>query len=42
MKIEVRNGEAIISGYVNAVERFSKPITQTIGGVFYGRRSKNH
>ena len=33
MKIEVRNGEAIISGYVNAVERFSKPLTQTIGGV---------
>lgn len=33
MKIEVRNGEAVISGYVNAVERFSKPITQTIDGV---------
>ena len=27
MKVEIRSsGEAVVSGYVNAVERFSKPL----------------
>ena len=31
MKIQVRNGVAIIEGYVNAVERFSKVLYDTRG-----------
>ncbi len=31
MKLEVRTNEVIIDGYVNAVERFSKPIRSSIG-----------
>ena len=31
MKIQIRNGTAIIEGYVNAVERFSKPLYDTRG-----------
>ncbi len=31
MKIEIRNGKAIIDGYVNAVERFSKVLTDKKG-----------
>lgn len=31
MKVEVRANEVIIDGYVNAVERFSKPIRSPIG-----------
>lgn len=27
MKIQVRDDKVIIDGYVNAVERFSKPLT---------------
>lgn len=34
MKIELRNGLAHISGYVNAVGRDSKPITKTDGSQF--------
>ena len=26
MKVEIRNDKVIIDGYVNAVERFSKPL----------------
>ena len=32
MQIEVRNDSVFISGYVNAVERLSKPIRQTLHG----------
>jgi HK97 family phage prohead protease len=32
MKIEVREDSVIISGYVNAIERFSKPIRETLHG----------
>lgn len=32
MKIEVREDQVLITGYVNAVERLSKPITENIGG----------
>lgn len=32
MKIEVRNDSVVISGYVNAVERWSKPITANLRG----------
>ena len=32
MKIEVRNDSVIISGYVNAIERYSKPITENLYG----------
>lgn len=32
MKIEVREEEVIIRGYVNAIERYSKPITDRIRG----------
>jgi len=31
VKIEVRNGKVIIDGYVNAVERFSRPLHDTRG-----------
>jgi len=31
MKVEIRNGKVLIDGYVNAVERFSKPLTDTRG-----------
>jgi len=31
MKIEIRNGMATISGYVNAVERFSRPLADQQG-----------
>lgn len=34
MKVEVRNGKAYISGYVNAVGRDSDPIPTTTGGQF--------
>ena len=33
MKIEVRNDSVVISGYVNAVERWSKPIKANLRGV---------
>ena len=33
MKVSVRNGRAHISGYVNAVERYSKPITEEVDGI---------
>lgn len=32
MKVEVRNDTVFISGYVNAVERFSRPIRETLHG----------
>lgn len=32
MKVEVRNDSVFISGYVNAVERLSKPIRETLHG----------
>lgn len=32
MNIEVRNDSVVITGYVNAVERYSKPITSTLRG----------
>lgn len=32
MKIEVREDSVLISGYVNAIERFSKPIRETLRG----------
>lgn len=32
MKIEVREDSVLISGYVNAIERFSKPIRETLHG----------
>lgn len=31
MKLELRNGKIIIDGYVNAVDRFSRPIRETNG-----------
>ena len=31
MKIEVRNGKVVLDGYVNAVERFSKPLIDSSG-----------
>lgn len=31
MKLEIRNGKVVIDGYVNAVERFSKPLYDTRG-----------
>ena len=33
MKIEVRNDSVVISGYVNAVERWSKPIRANLRGI---------
>lgn len=33
MNIEVRGESVVIRGYVNAVERYSKPITSPLGGV---------
>ena len=33
MKVEIRNGKVHLSGYINAVERFSKPITEELHGV---------
>lgn len=32
MKVEIREDSVIISGYVNAIERFSKPIKETLKG----------
>ena len=32
MKIEVREDSVVISGYVNAIERYSKPIRETLRG----------
>lgn len=32
MKVEIRNDSVFISGYVNAVERLSKPIRETLHG----------
>lgn len=32
MKVEIRNGNVHLSGYINAVERFSKPITGRLHG----------
>ena len=32
MKVEVREESVVVSGYVNAVERYSKPIRANIGG----------
>ena len=37
MKIQVRDDKVIIDGYVNAVERFSKPLTNK-----NGKKSKSH
>ena len=33
MKVEVRNDSVVISGYVNAVERWSKPLKMNLRGV---------
>ena len=33
MKVEVREDSVVISGYVNAVERYSKTIREKIDGV---------
>lgn len=33
MKVEVRNDSVVISGYVNAVERWSKPLTANLRGM---------
>ena len=30
MNVEVRNDSVVISGYVNAIERYSKPITSKL------------
>ena len=32
MKVEVRNDSVVVSGYVNAVERWSKPLTANLRG----------
>ena len=32
MRVEVRNDSVFIHGYVNAVERLSKPIRETLHG----------
>lgn len=32
MKVEVREDSVLITGYVNAIERFSKPITESLHG----------
>lgn len=32
MKVEVRDDSVLITGYVNAIERFSKPITESLHG----------
>lgn len=32
MKVEIRNEEVVITGYVNAVERYSKPIRESLRG----------
>lgn len=32
MKIELRENEVVITGYVNAIERYSKPITERLKG----------
>ena len=37
MKIQVRDDKVIIDGYVNAVERFSKPLTNKNGKKFIER-----
>ena len=33
MKVEVRNESVVISGYVNAVERWSKPLRANLRGM---------